>query len=348
MDDFSRGLVRRIDALEEARSDLASKVEALQSDNESLKRETDRVAERLKQKTDPDGLARENATPREEIASLKYGESYGESMAEVSRKRLKTEHLALTTLGNDAQVHIASFLGAKGIACLGQTCGHFGMGRVGTDGQMMSLVEDLAGQVINDSVTTDYENSVLVGGSKVKMLRELELMRSPLYFDQLIGSAYAIRYSQPEDKSKITLLTPHNFHYVTAISNHEMKAGRHYVTFRMTEVEEIWGDIEFGVIRPIKNWDKEGVQDFDPQCFSMNQHRYRKLLLAEKTDEWGDDLHCCSYSSHKGRCFFSNWNDEDKGEDDNWAGDEWKGMEPARLVVNLVLGLLLDLDAGTL
>mmetsp|Transcript_36132 Transcript_36132/g.81217 ORF Transcript_36132/g.81217 Transcript_36132/m.81217 type:complete len:348 (-) Transcript_36132:172-1215(-) len=347
MDDFSRGLVRRIDALEEARSDLASKVEALQSDNESLKRETDRVAERLKQKTDPDGLARENATPREEIASLKYGESYGESMAEVSRKRLKTEHLALTTLGNDAQVHIASFLGAKGIACLGQTCGHFGMGRVGTDGQMMSLVEDLAGQVINDSVT-DYEKSVLVGGRKVKMLCELELMRTPLYFEQVIGSADAIRYSKPEDKSKITLLTPQDFRYATAISNHEMKAGRHYVTFRMTELEGRLGDTEFGVIRPIKNWDKEGVHNFDPMCFSMNQHKYRKLLLAEKTDEWGDDLHCCSYSSHKGRCFFSNWNDEDKGEDDNWAGDEWKGMEPARLVVNLVLGLLLDLDAGTL
>ncbi|EJK58957.1 hypothetical protein THAOC_20878 [Thalassiosira oceanica] len=357
MDDFSRGLVRRIDALEEARSDLASKVEALQSDNESLKRETNRVAERLKKKTDPDGLARENATPREEIASLKCGESYGESMAEVSRKRLKTEHLALTTLGNDAQVHIASFLGAKGIACLGQTCGHFGMGRVGTDGQMTSLVEDLAGQVINDSVS-DYEKSVLVGRGKVKMLRELEMMRSPLCFEQLIGSADAIRYSQPEDKSKIKLLTPQDLHDAIAISNHEMRVGRHYVTFHMTEVEGRFDDIEveveggesgaleLGVIRPIKDWDKKGLQDFDPMCFSMNKHKYRKLLMAEKTDEWGDDLHCCSYYSGEGTCYFANWNDED--EDDDWEGDEWEGMEPARLVDGFALGLLLDLDAGTL
>jgi len=352
IDDFLRGLVRRIDALEEARSDLASKVEALQSDNVSLKREIDRVAdlkreadrvtEGLKQKID--GLTRENAILRVEIASLKYGES----TAERSRKRTKTEILALTTLDSDNQVHVALFLGAKGMACLGQTCKHFGMGRVGTDGQMTSLAEDLAGQVVDGSAS-DYEKSVLMGGRKVKMLRELELMRSPLHFSQLIGRADGIRYPQPEDKSSITLRRiGSGLECATAISNHEMKAGRHYVTFHMTEVEGRLGDIELGVIRPIKNWDKKGLQDFDPLCYDSDQHKYRKLLLADQTDEWGDDLHCCSYSSHKGRCFFSNWNDEDKGEDDNWAGDEWKGMEPARLVVNLVLGLLLDLDAGTL
>ena len=108
-DDLLRGLVGRIDALEAARSDLASKVEALQSDNVSLNRKVD-------------GLTRDNAILREEIASLKYGES----TAVESRKRSKTEHLALTTLGNDATVHIASFLGAKDIASLGRTCGHFG------------------------------------------------------------------------------------------------------------------------------------------------------------------------------------------------------------------------------
>ena len=38
VDDVLRGLVGRIDALEAARSDLASRVEALQSDNVSLNR----------------------------------------------------------------------------------------------------------------------------------------------------------------------------------------------------------------------------------------------------------------------------------------------------------------------
>jgi len=48
----------------------------------------------------------------------------------------------------------------------------------------------------------------------------------------------------------------------------------------------------------------------------------------------------------KGDAFFANWNDEDK--DDEWDVDEWDGMEPARLVDGFALGLLLDLDAGTL
>ena len=340
-DDFLRGLVRRIDALEEARSSLASKVEALQSDNESLKRKTDRATDRLKQLIDD--LTRENAILRGEIASLKFGES----TAEKSRKRSKTEHLALTTLGNDAKVHIASFLGAKGIACLGQTCRHFGKSCVGNDGQLTSLVEELAGQVFDGSAT-DYEKSVLVEGTKVKMLRELEIMRSPLYFKQLIGSADLIGYSQPEDKSNITLQPRSRTHRATAISNQEMRTGRHYVTFHVTGVEGSPIYLEFGVIRPIKDLDKKGLRDFDPLCYEKDQHEYRKLLLAEKTDEWGDDLHICSYDSGEGSCYFANWNDDDKDEDDGWTGEEWEGREPAPVVNNLAVGLLLDLDAGTL
>ena len=41
MDDLFRGLVGRIDALEAARSDLASRVETLQSDNVGLNRKVD-------------------------------------------------------------------------------------------------------------------------------------------------------------------------------------------------------------------------------------------------------------------------------------------------------------------
>ena len=139
-----------------------------------------------------DGLARDNAILREEFLSLKYGES----TAVESRTISKSEHLALTTLGDDATVYIASFLGATDIASLGRTCGHFGRSCVRSDGLMTSLVEDLAGRVF-DGCATDYEKSVLVGGRKIEMLHELELMRLPLYFKQLIGNNEWINYSQP-------------------------------------------------------------------------------------------------------------------------------------------------------
>ena len=330
-DDLLRGLVGRIDALEAARSDLASKVEALQSDNVSLNRKVD-------------GLTRDNAILREEVASLKYGES----TAEKSRKRSKTEHLVLTTLGNDATVHLASFLGAKDIASLGRTCGHFGRSCVRSDGQLTSLAEELAGRVV-DSCATDYERSVLVGGRKIKMLRELEQMRLPLYFKQLIGDGNAIRYPQPDDKSTISV-TCYGDEYVTAISNHVMMTGRHYVTFCLCGVDDL-GLLDFGVIRPIKDWNKKSLRSFDPTCYLRRHHEHREPMLAERTEEWGNDLHCCSYQSSRGKCYHANWCDEDKGAGDRWLGDEWEGMEPLEPVGdmnNVKLGILLDLNSGTL
>ena len=334
MDDLLRGLVGRIDALEAARSDLASKVDALQSDNVSLNRKVD-------------GLTRDNAILREEITILKYGES----TAMKSRKRSKTEHLALTTLGNDTTVHIASFLGAKDIVCLGRTCGHFGRSCVRSDGQMTSLVEELAGRVLDDSAT-DYEKSVLVGGRKIKMLHELELMRLPLYFKQLIGNGNAIEYYQPlQDMSTVSV--SYSGLASTAISNHVMMTGKHYVTFYVSGKND-YNDptyLDFGVVRPIKDWDKKDLGSFDPMCYNRRHQKYRKPLLAEKNEEWGNDLHCCIYHSDNGMCFHSSWNDEDKGESDEWLGDEWEGMEPLEPVgdiYNVKVGLILDLNSGTL
>ena len=317
MDDLLRGLVGRIDALEAACSDLASRVEALQSDYVRLNRKVD-------------GLTR------------------GESTADKSRKRSKTEHLVLTTLGNDATVHLASFLGATDFASLGRTCGHFGRSCVGSDGQMTSLVEDLAGQVVYGSAT-DYEKSVLVGETQIKKLHELELMRLPLYFQQLIGSGNAIRYPQPEDKSIISVSYSDDGS-ASVISNHVMRTGRHYVTFFVCGVTDPPLRLEFGVIRPIKDWDKKGLDNFDPTCFSSRHHKHREQLLAERTEQWGNDLHCCIYNNIGGKCYHSSWSDEDQ-----WRGDEWEGMEPLLQTGQPIgdmngykVGLLLDLNSGTL
>ena len=337
MDDLLRGLVGRIDVLEAARSDLASRVEALQSDNVSLKQETGRLNQKV------DGLTRDNAILREEVASLKYGES----KAEKSRKKSKTEHPALTTLGNDTTVHVASFLGATDIACLGRTCGHFGRRYVGSDGQITSLVEDLAGQVVGDSAT-DYEKSVLAGGTKVKLLHVLELLRLPLYFKQLIGHGDAIKYSQPLQGMSTISVSYSDDDNVTAISNHVMMTGKHYVTFCLCGVTDP-SNLDFGVIRPIKDWDKKGLDSFDPTCYLDRHHEHREQLLAERTEEWGNDLHCCSYHSCHGRCYHASWCDDDQD-----YGDEWEGMEsleetgqPGDMDTYKV-GLLLDLNSGTL
>ncbi|EJK68014.1 hypothetical protein THAOC_10859 [Thalassiosira oceanica] len=321
----------RLGALEDALGALTEEVHALQRQNKAQERE--------------------NAILRGEIAALKYGEA-SPTLTCPPRKWHKAQPLALTTIGIDTTVHIASFLGANGIAGLAQTCKRFGKGHVRAGGQISSLAEELAGQVFDGSAT-DYEKSILAPqDNAIKLLHELELMRSPLCFKQLIGSADAIRYSQPEDKSVISILPlPSQWgSYVTAISDQVMRAGRHYASFPISVAEEttVTSNVDFGVIRPIKDWDKKGLSDFDPICYDVGHLNYRRRLLAEKTDDWGEDLHCCSYSSSDGKCFSVNWNDEDEGEEDDWLGDDWEGMERILMAGNHVVGLLLDLSKGTL
>ncbi|EJK53383.1 hypothetical protein THAOC_27195 [Thalassiosira oceanica] len=136
------------------------------------------------------------------------------------------------------------------------------------------------------------------------MLNDLEQMRLPLNFEQLIGDSDATRYSQPEDKSIVSLrsIGGGGADHATAISNQEMRADRHYVKVHIAE---------------------EGRSIFESPI-------YVELGVIRK---------CC----------FANWNDEDKDERDDWNGDEWEGMEPARVVDDLELGMLLDLvGCGTL
>ena len=287
-----------------------------------------------------DGLTRDNAILREEIASLKHGES----AATKPRKMSKTEHCVFMTLGNDTTVHIASFMGATDIASLGRTCGHFGRSCVRSDGQMTSLSEELAGQVV-DCSATDYEKSVLARGRKIKMLHELEQMRLPLYFKQLVGNDNVISYPH-QDMSTISV-SYCDINNVTAISNHAMRTGKHYVTFCLCGVTNP-SQLEFGVVRPIKDWDKKGLDNFDPTCFSSRHHKHREQLLAERTEGWGNDLHCCIYHSFDGMCYHASWSDD-------WEGDEWEGMEPLAQTGqpigdtdNVNVGLLLDLISGTL
>ena len=176
------------------------------------------------------------------------------------------------------------------------------------------------------------------------MLHELELMRLPLYFKQLVGNGNTIMHSQPlQDMSKISV-SHSDEDDVTAISNHVMRSDILY----SGETDTPLRLLDFGVIRPIKDWDKKVLDSFDPICYRGEQRNHREQLLAENTEQWGNDLHCCIYYSHQARCYHASWSDEDKDEYDDWVGDDWEGMEPLNGIGNFKVGLLLDLNSGTL
>ncbi|EJK61495.1 hypothetical protein THAOC_18009 [Thalassiosira oceanica] len=63
-------------------------------------------------------------------------------------------------------------------------------------------------------------------------------------------------------------------------------------------------------------------------------------LRSQRTAKWGEsNVHCCTYGCKDGRCDWTDW--------DNETGSfDWQGQE--ELEVSGTIGLLLDLDEGTL
>ena len=63
-------------------------------------------------------------------------------------------------------------------------------------------------------------------------------------------------------------------------------------------------------------------------------------LRSQRTAKWGEsNVHCCSYFCNGGRCYWTDWHNEDDYSD-------WQGQES--LPGSGTIGLLLDLDEGTL
>ena len=132
-----------------------------------------------------------------------------------------------------------------------------------------------------------------------------------------------------------------------------MRAGRHYVTFTRegNHPNPVHRCLRFGIIRPLKNWDKKGMTDFDP----IHNH-YFDELRQERTDRWGDGtVHYCS-TAGRGRCIWSDWItdhwDEDYGVHhvflDGMEEVFNDGMGEVCFVSGDKIGMLLDLDVGTL
>ncbi|EJK70067.1 hypothetical protein THAOC_08609, partial [Thalassiosira oceanica] len=93
--------------------------------------------------------------------------------------------------------------------------------------------------------------------------------------------------------------------------------------------------LSVGVIRPLPGWDQWRLEDFHP----FFDESIRDDLLLERTSRWEGDVHCCHFYLN-GDCWYSNW--EGEGE------SIWEGVDNYDKGIHNTLGLLLDLDSGTL
>ncbi len=146
---------------------------------------------------------------------------------------------------------VASFLDSKAILTLALTCKRCG---IAEEDHYWSLAEELARQQFLDR-SSELECNALprytcpnpgcfCGESWIDLLRELELLRSPLTFDQLIGDRVEHVDNGDLDLTCISSCPPLGSvcnpvegewpgYPNTAISNHVMRSGKHYATFSM-------------------------------------------------------------------------------------------------------------------
>ena len=236
------------------------------------------------------------------------------------------EAIGIDSFSNDIVIRFASYLCSRDLVNLSLTCRRFGSSKV--DG--LSLAETTARQIICNA-KEDERNALpkLADQTYIEVYSELEQLRAPRIFDQLIGKE--ISYVD-DDKSLVECSTQYTSS--TAICDHVMRAGKHYVTFTIMEVSSM---IHLGIVRPLPNWDQKGLDRFDP--YSCNQN-YSELR-SERTDRWGhSNIHHCSLVSY-GRYCWSDW-------ERRYEVDHWDAREEASFGIDEEVGMLLDLEAGTL
>lgn len=239
----------------------------------------------------------------------------------------------MDSLDNDIVVRFASYLCPRDLVNLSLTCR-----RYGSSNDVLSLMEDTARHIICNAQQDEKEAlPKLANQTYIELYSELEKYRRPRIFDQLIGKR--ISYVG-NDKSIADCSTEDTAS--TAICNHVMRAGKHYVTFTILEheIHEDLGEssmIYLGIVRPLPNWDKKGLDRFDP----LSCHQNYEGMLRERTDRWGDStVHHCAIVSRGGYCW-SDW--VERYEFDNWDEHEEDFFGKGD-----VIGMLLDLEAGTL
>lgn len=240
------------------------------------------------------------------------------------------QSIGMDAFSYDIAVHFASYLSSRDLVSLALTCRRFGGSNKNVKSLpfSLSLVGDTARQIICNAKQDERDN-LPANRTYIEKYNELEKLRGPRIFDQLIGKN--ISYVD-NDKSLIKCTVDQSQYSQTAICNHVMRAGRHYATFTVGT-----HSCMIGIIRPLPYWNKKGFESFNPHT---DQHRYSELL-SERTERWGNsNVHYCSLFGFGRKC----WG----GWVRRYESDHWDERDEASFEKGEILGMLLDLDAGTL
>ncbi|EJK65853.1 hypothetical protein THAOC_13248 [Thalassiosira oceanica] len=239
----------------------------------------------------------------------------------VKRQRVVTVESAL--FNPDVVFLLAALLDARDLCQVSLTCKTLGGKRANAvDG--LSLVEEAARRLFE--CASDWERSCLPkypDEGWIELYHHLLMLRPKLTFDQLVGA----NIQHGEEKSIIRTIPGHYQTSSALCSNHVMRSGKHFAEFT--------GHGMLGVVRPVliktSDFTQGELNNFDPGV-----DRFWEYQLGQRTDRWTDsNVHCCVASVNGDVIWF------------DWAS-EHPSMRIDGLQSNTPIGLLLDLDEGTL
>jgi len=239
-----------------------------------------------------------------------------------------TENCKEAVLFNsDTLSKIISFLPSVDLLNLALTNKRFGL----NDDDDSSVIKKST-QILVKEIATKEQLAALPhynGESSLADYHYLQLMREPLGFDQLVGR---FEYVNSEDKSCV-ICSDVEDDGGTAFSNNILRAGKHYVSFTFHSNTR---SSFIGVMRPGQA--NESAKGF-PFLSIFYENFSRSMVHGEDNN---NDIHCCMYNAYSGDCFSSDWVDTTSCDITDWDGMESMASDGD------ILGLLLDLDEGTL
>ena len=250
-------------------------------------------------------------------------------------KRQKTEEctscMELVLFNSDSLFKIASYLPAEGFLNLALTCARFGGAPTcDADDDNLSLIEETARRIVHDVATEEEKNALprYDGENWLSKYNYLQLLQMPITFDQLVGQQ--IEYVEG-NKSRVSN-QHHTSGWATAFSNNIMMAGKHYVSFQT----DSGTDLLLGVMRP-----GEAMQSakYNPLMPEFYQH----FTQRKRSRQYNNSVNCCMFYSYRGSCYSSAWESSNSN-----RSARWDGMEDFGDGSTYKIGMLLDLDEGTL
>jgi len=234
-------------------------------------------------------------------------------------------------LNTDTLSKIISYLPSISLLNLALTCKTFGI----LDDDDLSVIKKSAHISVEEIATVEQLAALphYDGENSLADYHYLQLMRSPLLFDQLVRAEYV----NSGDKSCVnhsgnTKLSTSIFGWETALSNNVLRTGKHYVSFTTLHHEDDCGNFWLGVMRPGKANQNASGSPVDEQFY---QNFSRRLGHGD----CNNNVHCCMYGVVMRMFLSSNW---DGSRNSRFNCDGLERMSSGEL------GMLLDLDEGTL